>query len=223
MIKIPMFDPTNMSIGEKLAIVKSKQEEYNELTGYDTPIGYINFVLPGFVLEHSLLTPPISPNLVDKDVVSIFYDTDIMLYINYFGNQEDCLERLDLYNKDYIIREGKISPSWKLVVFFPLHTIEHCFGKEKFNMKYGLQLVGSEINLMNIQKHVEEGINHFNLVFMEIGNEMKPVPANLTLVKELALKFPKVQFLIYSSDADKLNLGPEDRAVVGQSFWKRFV
>lgn len=224
MIKVPIFDPSNMGIKEKLDFVKQNIDRYINMTSHDAPIGYINFILPGYLSDNPDLTiTPISPNLIDKAMVSGFYDEDIYLYINYFGNHEDLIERLHLYTSDSIIREKKVSPNWKLVVFFPQHTIDDCAGMEKFNMKYGLQLVGSEINLMNISKNINKDINHFNLVFMDVANEMKLLPAKSELIKEVATNHPDVQFLVYSSDSDTLELPGNCRAVVGSSFWKQFL
>jgi hypothetical protein len=223
MIKIPVFDPSNLGIGDKIAYVNNNMEEYKALTNYDTPIGYINFILPGYMTDKpDLKANPISPYLIDKELVASFYDQDIMLYINYFCSQDDALERIEMYSNDYIIKEKRVSPSWKIVVFLPLHSVDNFAGQDKFNLKYGLQLVGPDINLMNIQKNIDAGIHHFNLVFMEINQEMKLKEANQTLIKELSTKYPEIQFLIYSIDADKLETKSENiRAVVGSAFWKK--
>ncbi|MGL4757941.1 MAG: hypothetical protein ACRCXZ_01275 [Patescibacteria group bacterium] len=224
MVKVPIFDPSNMGIKDKLDYVNEHIEKYIELTEHEAPIGYINFVLPGFLSEKPELNAlAISPNLVDEAMVAGFYDKDIYLYINYFANKDDAVERLHMYTTDSIIRERRVSPNWKLVVFFPMHTIEETVGKEKFNMKYGLQLVGPEINLMNIQKYIKAGISHFNLIFMDIKTEMTLIPAKLELLKDMSEKYPDVQFLIYSSDSDKLKLPENCRVIVGSSFWKKYL
>jgi hypothetical protein len=222
MIRIPVYDPSSISIKEKMEIVKLRLDEYKSLTEYNTPIGYINFVLPGFVADNALMTPPISPYLVDASVSEVFYDKDIMLYINYFGSRADALERLDVYQHDYAIRERRISPSWRLVVFFAAHTIGDCIGMEKFNMKYGLQLIGSDITLANIEKYHTMGIKHFNLVYMNINKELELIPSNPKFIEEVANKFTDSQFLVYSTDSDKLDLPINCRLVVGNTFWKMF-
>jgi hypothetical protein len=223
MIKVPIFDPSNIGIGEKLDYVKLNQERYIELTNYDSPIGYINFILPGYVDDKpNLDVSPISPYLVDKGMVSGFYNEDIMLYINYFGSFDDIAERIHMYSNDYILKEKRISPQWKMVVFFPPHSAEATLGIEKFNMKYGVQLVGPDINLLNINKYIEMGFNHFNLISMIVDKEMTLDKANQTLIKEVAAKHPNVEFLIYSSDSESLVLPENCRVVVGSGFWKKF-
>jgi hypothetical protein len=223
MIKVPIFDPSNIGIGEKLDYVNENQERYIEMTNHDVPIGYINFILPGYVDDKpNLDVTPISPYLVDKGMVAGFYDQDIMLYINYFGSPADITERVHMYNNDYIIQEKRISPQWKLVVFFPTHSVEQTAGTEKFNMKYGVQLVGSEINLLNINKYIALGFHHFNLISMTIDKEMKMEKANQTLIKEISAKHPDIQFLVYSEDAESLKFPENCRVVVGSGFWKKF-
>ncbi len=220
MIKVPIFDPSNIGIGDKLDYVNHNIERYLEMTNYDTPVGYINFILPGFINDNpDLNITPISPHLVDQALVSGFYDQDIMLYINYFGSKEELSERIQMYTNDYIIKEKKISPQWKVVVFFPMNSILECIGKEKFNMKYGLQLVGSDITAENISKHDDLGIKHFNLIFIDVGTEMKLQKPDLKLIKEVAAKYPESQFVIYALDSDNLNLPENCRIVVGKNFW----
>jgi hypothetical protein len=224
MIKIPVFDPSNLEIKDKLDFVKNNLDLLQAYTGYEAPVGYINFVLPGFVFENpNIKINPISPYLIDQALVADFYDKDIMLYINYFGSLDDCLERIDMYTNDYIIKEKRVSPSWKIVVFMPQKAIDSFEGQGKFNLKYGVHLLGEDITLENIKKINDRGIHHFNLIFMDINKDMKLMDYNETIINQIEKEFPESQFLIYAKNSDKLNLKSEAiRAVVGASFWKQF-
>ena len=223
MIKIPIFDPSSMSILDKLNKVYENTEIYNSLTNSSSLIGYINFVLPEYLQTKELKTPLVSPNLITKELVADFYDTDLTLYINYFATENDATERISMYESDYFVKQKRLSLSWQIIIFLPLHSILKAQGKEKFNMQYGAQLIDHEINLFNIQKYIRLGIKHFNLIFMTITNEILLKESRLPLIEELAVKYPDIEFLIYAKDSNQLDIKKGNiKAVVGSIFWKGF-
>ena len=74
MIKIPIFDPSNMTILDKINKVYENLEFYNSLTNSDRLIGYINFVLPEYLQQKELQAPFVSPSLITEELVSSFYN-----------------------------------------------------------------------------------------------------------------------------------------------------
>jgi hypothetical protein len=220
MILVPSFDPSNIKIEEKIQFALNNLEQYNSLTGSNIPIGHINFILPGYTEgKEALNINLISPNLIEESMVRAFYNGDLKLYITYFGNEEDLRERLLMYEHDLIIKERLISPSWDIAIFVPIHSIESTLGKSKFNLKYGLSLVGPEVNLMNIQKYIGMGITHFNLNFMDLPNSFSYIEAKEPLIKELGSKYPDTHFLLCGRDIKKIQVPENCKVVVGGTFW----
>ena len=220
MILVPAFDPSNYTISDKIEYTLKNLETYNSLTGASTPVAFINFILPGYMEDKPELNASlISPNLINAEMVKPFFDTDISLYVNYFGSKEDLRERLYMYETDLLTKEGVLSHSWNTFVFVPLHSIDDTIGKSKFNLNYGLSLVGTEVNLINIQKYASEGVNNFCLSFMDIGSTMVYIEAKEALLKELATKFPEAQFIVCAKDARSLKLNENFKVVVGTQFW----
>jgi hypothetical protein len=224
MILVPAFDPSNISITDKIEFATSNQELYNSLTGSEVPVAFINFILPGYMDDKPALNATlISPNLISAEMVKGYYDKDLSLYINYFGSPEDIRERLHMYDHDLIIQEKIISPSWNINVYIPLHSIESTYNKSKFNLNYGLSLVGEEVNLINVQKYAGQGVTHFNLNFMDINTTMSYIEAKAPLLKELGTKFPEAQFIICAKDARTLKLPENFKVVVGTQFWNDLI
>lgn len=224
MILIPAFDPSNYSISDKIEYALNNQEQYNSLTGSDVPVAFINFILPGYTDNKPELTVSlISPNLVTEEIVAGYYNKDLNLYINYFGSNEDISERLMMYDRDLIIKQRIISPSWNIAVFVPIHSIEATYNKSKFNLNYGLSLVGEEVNLMNVQKYVGQGVTNICLSFMDITTSMSYIEAKVPLLKELSTKFPDTQFIICARDARLLKLPQNFKVVVGSPFWNELI
>jgi hypothetical protein len=224
MILVPAFDPSNFTISDKIEYAANNLEQYNALTGSPIPVAFINFILPGYLDDKPELNASlISPNLVNQEMVKAFYDSDLSLYINYFGSPEDLRERLYMYDTDLLTKERLISPSWNINVFVPIHSIESTINKSKFNLNYGLSLVGEEVNLMNIQKYATEGITHFCLSFMDVGSTMSYIEAKAPLLKELGTKFPEADFIICAKDARNLKLPDNFKVVVGTQFWNDLI
>jgi hypothetical protein len=223
MILIPSFEPTNFTIEDKIQYAINNLENYKTLTTSQHLEGHINFVLPGYLEDKpGLNINLISPNIVDPTMVKDILDLDIVLYINYFASQSELVDSLTLFDNDFIFNSKILSPTWDITVFVPIHTIESMLNKTKFNIKYGLTLVGSEINLMNIQKYTEMGITHFNLHFLDLPNSFTYQEAKVPLLKELS-KFKDSEFIICAKDARLLKLTDNCKVVVSSVFWNDII
>jgi hypothetical protein len=223
MILIPSFEPTNFTIEDKIQYALNNLENYKALTGSDKAVGHINFVLPGYLEDKpDLNINLISPNIVDPTIVKDILDLDIVLYINYFASQAELVDSLTLFDNDYIFNSKILSPTWDITVFVPIHSIESVLSKTKFNIKYGLTLIGTEITLMNIQKYSEMGVTHFNLHFLDLPNSFTYQEAKAPLIKELA-KFKDSEFIICAKDARLLKLPDNCKVVVSSIFWNDLI
>jgi hypothetical protein len=227
MITVPIFDPSSLSLEEKLSLAMSKIDQYKALTNSEILEGYVNMATPNFIVDNDYQGSTISQQEALEVGAHALFETKATIYLNYFVNNDEVKSLFESIYGEKSLYPGLFNPNWSIVPFLPLESLnelQEVISYKKFNISYGLQLIANQISEANIDTFYNEGFRYFNLILTEGVTSTKLVEAlqtQLALIYEVADSHKDATFLIYALNAgDIQNLPNNCKILVGKSFWK---